>query len=118
MKRFVDIVIASIAILFLSPVFLFVAYKVRKHLGSPIFFCQERPGKNGKLFKMMKFRSMKDANDAHGNPFGSAGGKWTTGAGGGALGACRVSGSWGHDRAVRFRPRHRLRWRLRSASWA
>ena len=68
MKRFVDIVIASIAILFLSPVFLFVAYKVRKHLGSPIFFCQERPGKNGKLFKMMKFRSMKDANDAHGNP--------------------------------------------------
>ena len=68
MKRFVDIVIASIAILFLSPVFLFVAYKVRKHLGSPIFFCQERPGKDGKIFKMMKFRSMKDANDAHGNP--------------------------------------------------
>ena len=68
MKRFVDIVIASIAILFLSPVFLFVAYKVRKHLGSPIFFCQERPGKDGKIFKMIKFRSMKDANDAHGNP--------------------------------------------------
>ena len=68
MKRFVDVVVASIAILFLSPVFLFVAYKVRKHLGSPIFFYQERPGENGKLFKMMKFRSMKDANDAHGNP--------------------------------------------------
>ena len=68
MKRFVDIVIASIAILFLSPVFLFVAYKVRKHLGSPIFFCQERPGKDGKLFKMIKFRSMKDAVDQHGNP--------------------------------------------------
>lgn len=67
MKRFVDIVIASIAILFLSPVFLFVAYKVRKHLGSPIFFCQERPGKDGKIFKMIKFRSMKNALDAQGN---------------------------------------------------
>ena len=68
MKRFVDVVVASIAILFLSPVFLFVAYKVRKHLGSPIFFYQERPGENGKLFKMIKFRSMKDAVDQHGNP--------------------------------------------------
>ena len=68
MKRFVDIVIASIAILFLSPVFLIVAYKVRKNLGSPIFFYQERPGENGQIFKMIKFRSMKDANDAQGNP--------------------------------------------------
>ena len=67
MKRFVDVVVASIAILFLSPVFLFVAYKVRKHLGSPIFFCQERPGKDGKIFKMIKFRSMKNALDAQGN---------------------------------------------------
>ena len=68
MKRLVDIVVASVALLLLSPVFLLVAYKVRKNLGSPIFFYQERPGKNGKLFKMMKFRSMKDANDAQGNP--------------------------------------------------
>ena len=64
MKRLVDIVVASVALLLLSPVFLLVAYKVRKNLGSPIFFYQERPGKDGKLFKMMKFRSMKDANDA------------------------------------------------------
>ena len=68
MKRFVDIVIASIAILLLSPIFILVAYKVRKNLGSPIFFLQERPGKDGKLFKMIKFRSMKDAFDQHGNP--------------------------------------------------
>ncbi len=68
MKRLVDIVISLTALIILSPIFLFVAYKVRKNLGSPIFFYQERPGKNGKLFKMMKFRSMKDANDAHGNP--------------------------------------------------
>ncbi len=67
MKRLVDIVVASIAILLLSPVFIFVAYKVRKHLGSPIFFYQDRPGKDGKIFKMIKFRSMKNALDPHGN---------------------------------------------------
>ena len=49
------------------PVFLIVIYKVRKNLGSPVFFLQERPGKDGKLFKMIKFRSMKDAVDQYGN---------------------------------------------------
>lgn len=68
MKRLIDIVIASIALIILSPVFLYVAVKVRKNLGSPIFFLQERPGKDGKLFKMIKFRSMKDAFDKNGNP--------------------------------------------------
>ena len=68
MKRLVDIVISLIALTVLSPIFLIVAYKVRKNLGSPIFFYQERPGKDGKLFKMIKFRSMKDAYDAQGNP--------------------------------------------------
>ncbi|MGQ9374600.1 sugar transferase [Acinetobacter tandoii] len=67
MKRLVDIVISLIALILLSPIFLIVCYKVRKNLGSPIFFCQERPGKNGKLFKMIKFRSMKDAYDRDGN---------------------------------------------------
>lgn len=67
MKRLVDILIASIALLLLSPIFFIVAYKVRKNLGSPIFFYQERPGKNTKLFRMMKFRSMKDAFDKEGN---------------------------------------------------
>ncbi|EOR03456.1 sugar transferase [Acinetobacter sp. ANC 3926] len=67
MKRLVDIVVASVAILLLSPIFIFVAYKVRKNLGAPIFFYQERPGKDGKLFKMIKFRSMKDATDSEGN---------------------------------------------------
>ena len=68
MKRLVDIVISLIALTLLSPIFLIVCYKVRKNLGSPIFFCQERPGKNGKLFKMIKFRSMRDAFDQDGNP--------------------------------------------------
>ena len=63
-----DFTIASIALVLLSPIFILVAYKVRKNLGSPIFFLQERPGKNGKLFKMIKFRSMKDAFDKEGNP--------------------------------------------------
>lgn len=68
MKRLVDIIISLIALILLSPVFLIVSYKVRKNLGSPIFFCQERPGKDGKLFKMIKFRSMKDAYNQNGNP--------------------------------------------------
>jgi len=68
MKRLVDILIALTALIILSPIFVIVAYKVRRNLGSPIFFYQERPGKNAKLFKMMKFRSMKDAVDCDGNP--------------------------------------------------
>lgn len=67
MKRLVDIFIATIALLLLAPIFLIVGYKVRKNLGSPIFFLQERPGKDGKIFKMIKFRSMKDALDKNGN---------------------------------------------------
>ena len=67
MKRLVDILIAFIALILLSPIFFIVAYKVRRNLGSPIFFYQERPGKNAKLFRMIKFRSMKDAFDKEGN---------------------------------------------------
>ncbi|AMO42198.1 MULTISPECIES: sugar transferase [Acinetobacter] len=67
LKRLVDIIIALSALILLMPVFLIVIYKVRKNLGSPVFFLQERPGKDGKLFKMIKFRSMKDAVDQEGN---------------------------------------------------
>lgn len=68
LKRFLDVVIASLALCILSPIFIYTAFKVKRNLGSPIFFYQERPGKNGKLFKMMKFRSMKDAFDQNGIP--------------------------------------------------
>ena len=68
MKRLVDILISLVALIILSPIFLLVTYKVRKNLGFPIFFLQERPGQNGKLFKMIKFRSMRDAFDKQGNP--------------------------------------------------
>ncbi|WP_180094642.1 MULTISPECIES: sugar transferase [unclassified Acinetobacter] len=67
LKRLLDIVIASSALLLLSPVYAFVAYKVRKNLGSPVLFRQVRPGLNGKPFEMIKFRSMKDAVDAQGD---------------------------------------------------
>ncbi|HCH7477992.1 sugar transferase [Acinetobacter baumannii] len=67
-KRLLDIVIASIALVLLSPLYFYVAYKVKKNLGSPVLFRQVRPGLYGKPFEMIKFRTMKDATDAHGNP--------------------------------------------------
>ena len=68
LKRSLDIVIASTALIFLSPVYFYVAYKVRKNLGSPVLFRQLRPGLHGKPFEMIKFRTMKDAVDGQGNP--------------------------------------------------
>ena len=67
-KRFLDIIIASIALILLSPLYVFVAYKVKKNLGSPVLFRQVRPGLHGKPFEMIKFRTMKDAVDEQGNP--------------------------------------------------
>lgn len=68
LKRFLDIIIASFALILLSPLYAFVAYKVKKNLGSPVFFRQVRPGLHGKPFEMIKFRTMKDAVDEQGNP--------------------------------------------------
>ena len=68
LKRLLDIIIASIALILLSPLYAFVAYKVKKNLGSPVLFRQVRPGLRGKPFEMIKFRTMKDAVDADGNP--------------------------------------------------
>ncbi|WP_075878201.1 sugar transferase [Merdibacter massiliensis] len=66
-KRFFDFILSLIALIALSPVILIVAILVRIKLGSPIIFCQERPGKNEKIFKMYKFRSMTDERDENGN---------------------------------------------------
>ncbi|WP_201596659.1 sugar transferase [Psychrobacter fulvigenes] len=66
-KRLFDITAASAAIVILSPVYALTAYKVKKHLGSPVLFRQVRPGLHGEPFKMVKFRSMIDATDADGN---------------------------------------------------
>lgn len=66
-KRLLDIVIASIALILLSPLYAFIAYKVRKNLGSPVIFRQVRPGLHGKPFEMIKFRTMTDERDVEGN---------------------------------------------------
>ena len=67
-KRLFDIIASASGLIILSPVFLILAYLIRKNLGEPVFFTQERPGKDGKPFKMIKFRSMRDAVDKDGNP--------------------------------------------------
>ena len=68
LKRLLDIIIATIALILLSPLYAFVAYKVKKNLGSPVLFRQIRPGLHGQPFEMIKFRTMKNALDEHGNP--------------------------------------------------
>ena len=65
-KRLLDLVLSAVALLLLSPVMLVVAVLVRCHLGAPVIFCQERPGKDEEIFKLYKFRSMTDACDAYG----------------------------------------------------
>ncbi|MCH5254441.1 MAG: sugar transferase [Lachnospiraceae bacterium] len=66
-KRLLDIVISLCGIIVLSPIFLVLAILVRVKLGSPVLFMQERPGKDEKIFKLYKFRSMTDEKDENGN---------------------------------------------------
>ncbi|WP_428677831.1 sugar transferase [Photobacterium sanguinicancri] len=66
MKRTFDFLISGIALLLLSPIILITALSVRSKLGSPVIFRQIRPGLNGELFEMYKFRSMLDALDGSG----------------------------------------------------
>ena len=66
-KRLLDILLSACVLIVLSGVLLIVAVLVRTKLGSPVIFCQERPGRDGKIFKMYKFRSMTDTRDAEGN---------------------------------------------------
>lgn len=66
-KRVCDIICALAVFLFLWPLYLIMAILVRTKLGSPIYFKQVRPGKDGKLFTMYKFRSMSDKKDENGN---------------------------------------------------
>ena len=66
-KRILDFLISLIAIIILSPIYLIVAILVRFKLGSPVIFKQKRPGKDGKIFTLYKFRSMSDKKDENGN---------------------------------------------------
>ncbi|MGL5641912.1 MAG: sugar transferase, partial [Paraclostridium sp.] len=67
-KRAIDVLASSTGLLLLSPILVIVAILVRIKLGSPIFFTQNRVGKDGKTFKMIKFRTMLDATDKWGEP--------------------------------------------------
>lgn len=66
-KRPQDFLCALLAIIVLSPVMLITAILVRTKLGSPVIFKQERPGLNGKIFRLYKFRTMTDQKDEKGN---------------------------------------------------
>lgn len=80
-KRLLDVILSALALVILSPVLLIVAVLVRVRLGSPVIFRQPRPGRDGKIFDLYKFRTMTDERDAEGNllPDGdrlTAFGKW------------------------------------------
>lgn len=66
-KRIFDVIVSAIALVLLSPLLIWLAWKIRKNLGSPVIFSQIRPGKNNKLFRLYKFRSMTDDRDENGN---------------------------------------------------
>ena len=66
-KRLLDIILCLAGLVIISPVLIAVALLVRIKLGSPVLFRQKRPGLNAKPFELIKFRTMTDARDAHGN---------------------------------------------------
>jgi lipopolysaccharide/colanic/teichoic acid biosynthesis glycosyltransferase len=68
LKRIFDVLASTTALLLLSPVIAIVAWQISRKMGSPVLFRQTRPGKDGNPFQMVKFRTMKDAMDAAGNP--------------------------------------------------
>jgi lipopolysaccharide/colanic/teichoic acid biosynthesis glycosyltransferase len=65
-KRLLDVLLSTMALIILSPILLIVAILVRIKLGSPIIFHQQRPGYKGKIFGLCKFRSMTDERDENG----------------------------------------------------
>ena len=68
MKRLMDLTLTSVGMIPLLPVLGTVALLVRIKLGKPVFFRQVRPGYKGRPFELVKFRTMRDAIDAQGNP--------------------------------------------------
>lgn len=67
-KRAIDILGSSLGGLLISPILIIIAILIRIKLGSPIFFTQDRVGKDGKVFKIVKFRTMLEAHDKFGEP--------------------------------------------------
>lgn len=72
LKRTVDIFLSLLGLIVLAPVLLAVAIAVRIKLGRPVFFTQRRPGLHGKIFRLVKFRSMLVAKDLRDDPSSDA----------------------------------------------
>ncbi|MDY5303470.1 MAG: sugar transferase [Campylobacter sp.] len=66
-KRILDFIAALLLLILFSPIMLWVAWRIRRELGSPVLFTQARPGLNAKIFKIYKFRTMSDERDKNGN---------------------------------------------------
>ena len=66
-KRILDIILSFLSLVILSPLLILTAFLIRIKLGAPVFFKQLRPGKNEKIFGILKFRTMTDAKDENGN---------------------------------------------------
>jgi sugar transferase EpsL len=67
LKRSIDVVGAIVLLIVLSPAFVWLAWRTRRELGTPILFSQERPGLAGRTFRILKFRTMTDARDSANN---------------------------------------------------
>jgi len=67
MKRLFDVTVAAVLLVVLAPLLLLLAVLVALLLGRPVFFVQQRPGRHGRPFQLIKFRTMVDARDASGN---------------------------------------------------
>jgi sugar transferase EpsL len=67
MKRFIDVIVSTVALFVLAAPLLIIAVMIRYKLGAPVLFKQQRPGLNAKPFEMVKFRTMTDGRDSSGN---------------------------------------------------
>lgn len=67
-KRLLDIFVAGVGLVLLSPVLILIAFMILREMGSPVLFRQTRPGRDGKPFQMVKFRTMRSAIDGSGRP--------------------------------------------------
>ena len=72
LKRLFDIIGALLGLILFAPVFLLLAILIRRQMGSPVFFRQTRPGRDGQSFEMLKFRTMRDAIGPDGQPLPDA----------------------------------------------
>ena len=72
MKRLFDVIGSIVGLILFSPIMVVLYFLIRRNMGNPAFFRQARPGKDGKPFELIKFRSMKDAVDKDGNQLSDA----------------------------------------------